>query len=255
VDARAGAYEAYQTLAEYYDDFTAGHCHDRWVARLEAVARTWGLSGRNALDLACGTGRSFLPLIDRDYHVTACDLSPAMVRGAAAAADGRATTLVADMRSVPALGQFDLVTCLDDAVNYLLAPDDLRQTFLSVARNLAPGGLLVFDTNSLRTYRTSFAVTGEAHGERASYRWIGEGSPYAPPGSVSAAAMEIRAPARPVVHSRHVQRHYTAASVVEAAAAAGLRCLAAYGQSPGARLDRAPRELEHTKVVYVCGKA
>ena len=72
----------------------------------------------------------------------ACDVSPAMVeRARVRHPEGADAVLVADMCSLPDLGPFDLVTCLDDAVNYLLDPDDLLAAFRSAARNLRPGGL------------------------------------------------------------------------------------------------------------------
>ena len=66
----------------------------------------------------------------------------------------RATTC----ESLPVLGSFDLITCIDDALNHLLSEDDVRDALASMARNLAPGGLLVFDVNTLATYRTTFAT-------------------------------------------------------------------------------------------------
>jgi len=65
--------------------------------------------------------------------------------------------LVADMRDLPDLGEFDLILCLDDSVNYLLSRDELAAAFSCAARVLSPSGVFAFDVNSLRTYRTAFA--------------------------------------------------------------------------------------------------
>jgi SAM-dependent methyltransferase len=70
------------------------------------------------LDVACGTGKSFRPLLRRGYEVTGCDISPPMLEQAPAGAPG-VRLVPADMRALPDLGAFDLVTCLDDALNYL----------------------------------------------------------------------------------------------------------------------------------------
>jgi len=45
-----------------------------------------------------------------------------------AAVDGRARIEVHDMRALPVLGSFDLITCLDDAINHLAGPDDVVNT-------------------------------------------------------------------------------------------------------------------------------
>jgi SAM-dependent methyltransferase len=74
---------AYDALAPAYDAFTAAYRHDRWLDAIERVAEVHGLQGRRLLDIACGTGKSFLPLLERGYDVTACDLSPEMARRAA----------------------------------------------------------------------------------------------------------------------------------------------------------------------------
>ena len=152
---------AYDGLASTYDLLTAGYRHDRWLAAVERLAIACGLSGRRVLDVACGTGKSFLPLLERGYQVTACDLSRGMIAEADRKARGRADLFVADMRRLPVLGPFDLATCLDDAVNHLEQPDEVLATFAGVRENLAPGGLFVFDVNTLAAYRAPGDVAVE----------------------------------------------------------------------------------------------
>src|ERR1700761_4191622 len=110
---------AYEAIAPVYDDFTAHHNYREWVGDLLQVATENGLRGDTALDVACGTGKSFLPLLDHGWKVTACDISPAMAELARAKVGGKVRIEVADMRELPVYGSFDLVCCLDDAVNYL----------------------------------------------------------------------------------------------------------------------------------------
>ena len=107
-------------------------------------------------------------MLERGWEVTACDISPAMVELARAKVGDRATLSVADMRELPVFGEFDLVFCLDDAVNYLLDVEELEQALTGMRRNLAPSGLLMFDVNTLQTYRTFFAeeVVVERDGRR-----------------------------------------------------------------------------------------
>src|SRR5438309_8411371 len=137
-----GALAAYEALAPYYDAYTHDYPHERWVRDLERLAIWHGLRGRRLLDVACGTGKSTLPLALRGYRTSACDLSPAMVAIAHRRLRGAGVRpLVADMRALPWVGGFDLVTCLDDAVNYLLGERDLRTALASMARALDAGGL------------------------------------------------------------------------------------------------------------------
>jgi len=144
------------------------------------------------------------------------------------------------------------VTCLDDAVNYLLSVEDLAAAFASVARLLAPGGVYVFDANSLATYRDGFAAGVAFEAPQAAAVWRGETTAPIAPGSICAAAIELAGVAKP---SRHVQRHHPESEIRAALASAGLACRAVLGQSTGAVLHEDADEEIHTKLVYVAGRA
>jgi SAM-dependent methyltransferase len=247
------ALDAYERLAPVYDHFTAGYDHDAWIERLERIACRHGLRGRRALDVACGTGKSFEPLLRRGYDVTACDISPAMVvRARAREGVDPARVVVADMRELPLLGRFDLVTCLDDAINYLLTDADLEAAFRSVARLLARDGVYVFDANSVATYRAGFSDCATFEQPQAAAIWRGETTAPIGPGAVCAASIEIAGAPAP---SRHVQRHHPEPAIRRALAAAGLGCRAVLGQSTGAVLHEVADEDVHTKLVYVARRA
>jgi len=243
---------AYEEFAPFYDAFTADYEHDLWLTRIEAEARRLGLAGRRLLDLGCGTGKSFMPLLRRGYRVTGCDLSPAMAERARWRARGVARVVVADMRELPALGAFDLVTCLDDGLNYLTSEAELAAAFAGVARNLADGGLFVFDLNSLATYRTVFAADDVVSSGGTVFAWRGEGDPYAAPGALASAVIEVLPDGvhRAGAVTRHVQRHHPPPVVERLLRFAGLQLLDLVGQSPGARLERPPDEGRHSKLLY-----
>lgn len=245
---------AYERLAPVYDDFTDGYDHDAWVGRLERIARNHGAIGTRALDVACGTGKSFAPLLQRGYAVSACDISPAMVeRARRCPGVDPDRVLVADMRELPKLGAFELVTCLDDAVNYLLEPDDLVAAFTSVARLLAPDGVYLFDVNTLATYRAGFAEGVVFERPLAAAVWRGETAEPIEPGALCMAAIELSR-ADGVAISRHVQRHHPEPVVRRALTSAGLACRAVLGQSTGGVLHEDADEDAHTKLVYVAGR-
>jgi SAM-dependent methyltransferase len=246
---------AYERLAPVYDDFTDGYDHDAWIDGLERIARNHGANGPRVLDVACGTGKSFAPLIERGYDVWACDLSPAMVeRARRCAGVDPQRVLVADMRALPELGAFELVTCLDDAVNYLLTDADLEAAFAGVARLLAPDGIYLFDTNTLATYRAGFAVDAIFERPLAAAVWRGETAEPIEAGALCAATIELASEDGGAV-SRHVQRHHPQSTVRRALASAGLACRAVLGQSTGGVLHEDADEDTHTKLVYVAGRA
>ena len=249
------ALEAYEELAPFYDEFTAGYDYERWLGGLEALALEHGLVGRRLLDVACGTGKSFMPMLERGYEVTACDLSPGMVERARAKAPEAGDVLVADMRDLPVLGEFDLITCLDDSLNYVLAREDAEAALRGMAANLAPGGLLAFDVNTLGTYRRLFGRDSVSESGDRVFCWRGEARPDAAPGERFAAAIDVFSHAhngcwtRSV--SRHEQRHHPRSEVEAALALAGLQLVAVRGQAVGARLEDEPDEERHQKLVYL----
>jgi SAM-dependent methyltransferase len=248
VDTRA----AYDALAPVYDGLTAHHDHERWLDLLLGLARRHGLTGRRALDVGCGTGKSFMPLVRRGYRVTACDISPAMVARARHRARGHGVRIrVADMRRLPLLCPgADLVTCLDDAVNYLLDPGELRAALAGMRRNLRPGGLLVFDVNTLATYRSVFCegLTWE-HGAE-SYAAVGEPRPLEA-GGLYATTLQAWRCGRVRTESRHVQRHHPLEWIETALESAELELLEAYGSAADGSPQRPPDEQQDVKTVVV----
>lgn len=248
---------AYDELAADYDTFTVDYAHEHWLAQIDDLVRALGLRGRTVLDVACGTGKSFVPLLERGYDVTGCDVSPEMLAVAAAKPAGERVELVrADMRDLPALGPFDLVTCLNDAVNYLTGPDDLVAFLDGARRVLRPGGLLVFDVNTLVTYRSAFTATAVLERDGRLFEWTGLSDPdRIEPGGEHVAILDVFSGESRGTGTRrrsvHVQRHHPASEVGEALATAGLERCATYGQLPGAQLVRAPLEERHPKLLFV----
>jgi SAM-dependent methyltransferase len=245
---------AYDVLAPYYDAFTAGYAYERWMEAIEDRALALGLSGSRALDLACGTGKSTAQLIARGYSVLACDISAGMIAQARRRYPEHADQFrVADMRDLPELGEFDLILCLDDAVNYLLSPDELAAAFSCAARVLAPGGIFAFDVNSLRTYRTMFSLDTVREGEGVLLAWKGETEPSFARGEMGQATVEIFVSRDDGLWERrsmrHIQRHHPPDTIRSALASAGLECVVA-GQHPGARLEDGFDDESHIKLVY-----
>ncbi len=250
------AERAYEAMAPVYDAFTAHHDYQAWLADFLAVLERNGLKGRRLLDVGCGTGKSFLPLLSDGWDVTACDVSPAMVELARAKAGDSVRLAVADMRELPRFGEFDLAWALDDAINYLLSGEELEQALVGMRENLAPAGLLLFDVNTLLTYRTFFAETETI--ERGGWRlvWTGEAAADVAPGSICESTLEsipLEAAGDGAAGSthRHRQRHFPEAEVLATLERAGLDCLDVYGHGLDGIFRQPLDESIHTKAVYI----
>jgi len=253
------AQRSYDAFAPSYDAFTAHHDYDAWTADIERLARNAGLQGDRLLDVACGTGKSFVPYLARGWTVTACDISPAMVELAGAKAGGRAVLHVCDMRTMPRLGTFDLVACMDDAVNYLLEDGELAAALRAMRRNLAPDGLIVFDANTLAAYRGFFAHTSVVQAEDRVVVWDGRTPTDLPAGGLAAARIETLTRAdggwwERATH-QHAQRHHPEAAVRAAIAEAGLELAAVYGMQLDGSLAEGFTELDNSKALYLARHA
>lgn len=249
----AEARRTYDAFAASYDDFTHEYMYERWTGRLLEKAEAAGLQGNRLLDVGCGTGLSFIAMLDRGWQVTGCDISPAMIEQAREKVGDAVSLSVADMRELPKLGEFDLVWAVNDAVNYLLNAEELEAALVGMRENLAAGGIVLFDVNTLTAYGSFFSseVVVEHGGKR--FVWSGQGSAQGlAPGAVFEARFEGEGEG--VEAHVHRQRHFAEAEVLAAIEAAGLRCVEVAGELEG-DLEPGLDEERHTKAVYVCAAA
>lgn len=247
-----GVRRTYEALAPSYDDFTLGYGYryETWTATLLARAEAEGLEGNRLLDVGCGTGFSFIPLLERGWQVTGCDISPAMVEAARAKVGDRAELHVADMRELPDLGEFDLIWSINSAMSYLLGVEELTAALAGMRRNLAPGGLVLFDLLALKTARTFFVDELPVEREGKRFLWKGVlAADEVVPGVIGGGRLEEEGKSNPA--DLHRMRHFAEPEVREAIEAAGLRCMQVLGELDGALQDELDEE-RHATALYVC---
>jgi SAM-dependent methyltransferase len=248
---------AYDVVAPAYDLLTSGYAYGPWIEAIERHARSHGLAGRHALDVACGTGKSLEALLDLGFDAMGCDASPGMAAVARRKLAGRAEVHVADMRELPVYGRFDLVTCLDDAVNHLPTAADVTLALRSIGANLAPDGLLAFDVNTLSAYRqTTDRIVEDA--ERI-VLWHGSPARLDEPGGRAVVAMDVMSRRDDGLWKRASASwghwHYPLATIPPIVASAGLELLAVHGQRSGGRLEPGADEERHPKALFLVRRA
>jgi SAM-dependent methyltransferase len=252
------AKRAYEGMATAYDDFTAHHQDEAWIADLLAALEHHGLHGNRLLDVGCGTGKSFVPMLPRGWEVTGCDISPSMLALAREKAGEAVRLEAADMLALPKFGEFNLVWALDDTVNYLLGSEELRLALTGMRENLAPSGLLLFDVNTLLAYRTFFAETAVVERQGRRMAWRGLAAPDVAPGSICESRLEIvlgEDGAEPDEVVTHRQRHFPQSEVLAALELAGLEHLDTYGIYTDGIRRQPLDESTHTKAIYVARRA
>jgi len=243
--------KVYDLLARYYDELTGHHDYERWLSALLPPLEGHGLGGSKLLDLGCGTGKSTMPMLRRGWSVTACDNSTEMLAVLESKAGDRVRTEIADILALPALGQFDLVLCLGDVLNYCAADGRVVAALEGIERNLRPGGLVLFDLNTLLTYATLYSehqvMTVDGH--QLVWRGGGDGDPAA--GGLFESEHEVIEPDGTRAKTVHRQRHLDEETVRAAIEAAGLDCLDVFGQGFDAVLEQPLDERRHTKSIFI----
>ena len=144
---------AYDALAASYDALTEDVQYEKRADFIEKLFRRSRIPVHTVLDLACGTGAMRWLLTGRGYELIAVDNSEDML--AAAMSKSGTVEGVAPIflhQSMPKLdlyGTVDAAICCLDSLNYLTRPADVQRTFQRLHLFIAPGGLLVFDVNTV----------------------------------------------------------------------------------------------------------
>jgi len=255
---------AYDRFAAIYDEFNAANNYEMWLGEtLLPELEAHGLTKGRALDVGCGTGRAFEPLLSRGWQVVGCDVSPGMLERAAEKFGSRVELFVADARELPSVppspgspaGEgFELILALNDVANYLIEDGDLERFFGGVKRNLGQNGLFVFDITAFCAFRAAWASGKSDQMSARGWDWHGL-TERAERGAV----FEARISGREVEAHVHRERHWEPERVQEALKASGLRCLAFSGQREDADrrviLENPPDEERHYKIVFIAGRA
>jgi SAM-dependent methyltransferase len=111
------------------------------VARLEELS-----GGGPALELAIGTGRVAIPLVERGVRVSGIERSRPMIdRLREKIADDRLPVLHGDMTTARVDGTFSVVYVVFNSISCLLTQAGQLACVRNAARHLAPGGCLVVE--------------------------------------------------------------------------------------------------------------
>jgi SAM-dependent methyltransferase len=160
----------------------------------------------------------------------------------------------ADMRRLPVLGAFDLVWSVADGVN-CLAEDELADAFAGFRRNLAPGGVVVFDLDTLASFRALYSSLIVVPGDGRVVLFDGQERAGLAAGAAAVAHIDCLELDSPPWWRRtravHRQHHHPGATVIRALAAAGLRAVAVWGTDGAGASEQPVDEERHNKAVYV----
>jgi SAM-dependent methyltransferase len=258
------ARDAYDRYAPVYDEYNAQNNYEMWLGEvLLPELEKHGLRKGWALDVGCGTGRAFEPLLSRGWKIVGCDVSSGMVAEAERKFGSRARLFTSDARSLPSLSTspglpegeaFDLILLLNDVVNYMVEEGDLEKVFAGVKSNLSrDGGLVLFDANTLTLFREQFAPDVEGEMSNRGWEWRGLRSD-----TDAGPIFEAELSGSDVATHVHRQRHWTTEQIQDALAACDLACVAVLGQREGDGrivLSGSMDEVRDQKAIYIAAHA
>ena len=167
--------EAYSSFAEVYDLFMDNVPYEEWSVYLQQLLKENGVEDGLVLDLGCGTGTLTELLAAQGYDMIGVDASEEMLQ---AAMEKRTRSgqdilyLLQDMREFELYGTVRAVVSICDPINYILEYEDLVRVFTLVNNYLDPGGVFIFDLNTVYKYQNILGDNTFAEDrEESSFIW------------------------------------------------------------------------------------
>lgn len=140
--------QVYSGFALCYDALMSEVDYEAWTERLMEAAARHGAKPRTIADLACGTGNITNALAERGFDVIGVDVSQPMLSIAqdkAYEAHLKVRYLLQDIVTLQLHRPVDLLTMINDGINYIEGETQLRSAFEHMAGALKPGGLLLLE--------------------------------------------------------------------------------------------------------------
>ncbi len=159
---------AYGDFAGVYDELMDNVPYEQWADRLDSLIHKYGVSlpergeedalaaERNlVVDLGCGTGTLTELMYARGYDMIGVDSSEEMLGIAMEKKAGSGSEilyLLQDMRELELYSTVGTVFSVCDSLNYILEEEELLEVFSLVNNYLFPGGVFIFDFNTVYKY-------------------------------------------------------------------------------------------------------
>ena len=148
--------EQYTNFAKVYDLFMDNVPYDKWVEQIRDILHKENIFDGLICDLGCGTGAITERLANIGYDMIGIDNSYDMLD---IAMEKKYTSgndilyLCQDMREFELYGTVRAIVSGCDSLNYIQDLSGLEEVFSLVNNYLDPGGLFIFDMNTVYKYQ------------------------------------------------------------------------------------------------------
>jgi SAM-dependent methyltransferase len=155
-----GPMDQYTGFAKVYDMYMDNVPYSEWCSQTVKILKEHGIDHGIVADLGCGTGSLTERMSEAGYDMIGIDSSGDMLEIAMEKKEKSGHDILylcQDMRSFELYGTCAAIYSRCDAINYILSFDDLVAVFRLVNNYLDPGGIFIFDCNTVRKYETVLA--------------------------------------------------------------------------------------------------
>lgn len=167
--------EAYTGFAGVYDTFMDNIPYEEWTEYIKGLLTEYGVDNGLVLDLGCGTGSITELMAKEGYDMIGIDNSEEMLSIAMEKREKSGYNILylcQDMREFELYGTVRAIISICDSVNYIMEEDELLEVFKLVNNYLDPGGIFIFDLNTLYKYSNIMGDTVIAENrDNCSFIW------------------------------------------------------------------------------------
>ena len=230
--------DAYTSFAQVYDLFMDNIPYSEWCSYLTSLLNEYGIVDGLILDLGCGTGNVTEILAQKGYEMIGVDCAEEMLCIAMEKKQEKNLDilyLLQDMRSLELYGTVRAAVSICDSLNYLLEYSDLVHVFRLVNLYLDPGGIFIYDLNTLYKYTEILGESTIAENrEEGSFIWE---NTFDPKSRLNEYELTLFLPDEPEkgreqkyckYQETHIQRAFSREEVEQAVLEAGMELLACY---------------------------
>ncbi|MBI2134548.1 class I SAM-dependent methyltransferase [Candidatus Woesearchaeota archaeon] len=134
----------YSELAKYYDLIYGWKDYEKESQKIHNIIKKYKkTSGKDLLDVACGTG-GHIQFLKHHYRIVGIDLNKEML-GIAKKKFPKIKFVKADMAVFDLKRRFDIIICLFGSIGYMKTYNNLKKAVNNFSKHLNPGGLVLIE--------------------------------------------------------------------------------------------------------------